>query len=398
MSFTVFKLRTQTRRLILAATFALLLLSGASLHAQSIDPNSPTPVLSNEIAGKIAPLDIGDARSTRFFYAFNGLQGDLELSVESFNLDGDVDIFLANNMRPLTKVTLYAGESANRSAKTVYLRRSEPLILRVQARTPNDAEGTYRIRLGGAFRPAAPLAAEATTPGEPTAAEPATAASGANRKGRRVSSVGARIEEPIVVEVAKEETPPAPTPEPTPAAAARKPAANPRPARTRAGGRRTSRPETARRTQSNREAEAGDAATAGASKPAASNTETDAGSARNKEDERSEEGVAEKPARPERARPVRVPRARANRNSTATRRTNAPPESVPAPPAETSVPAAPPVSARLVLVMRDGETFERDMASIRRVTVENGVLVIVSKNGKTERQPMTAVLRMSIEP
>jgi hypothetical protein len=48
--------------------------------------------------------------------------------------------------------------------------------------------------------------------------------------------------------------------------------------------------------------------------------------------------------------------------------------------------------------MRDGETFERDMAGIRRVTVENGVLVIVSKTGKTERQPMNAVLRMSIEP
>jgi hypothetical protein len=48
--------------------------------------------------------------------------------------------------------------------------------------------------------------------------------------------------------------------------------------------------------------------------------------------------------------------------------------------------------------MRDGETFERDMASIRRVTVENGVLVIVLKTGKTERQSMSTVLRMSIEP
>jgi hypothetical protein len=48
--------------------------------------------------------------------------------------------------------------------------------------------------------------------------------------------------------------------------------------------------------------------------------------------------------------------------------------------------------------MRDGETFERDMSGIRRVTVENGMLVIVSKAGKTERQPMNAVLRMSIEP
>ncbi|MCA1564891.1 MAG: hypothetical protein LC803_04530 [Acidobacteria bacterium] len=386
MPFTAFKLKLIARRLILAATFALPL--AVPSHAQSIDPGSPTPVFSNEIAGSIAPLDIGDARSTRYFYTFNGLQGDLELTVESFNLEGDVDIFLAGNMRPLTKVTLYAGASANRSAKTVYLRRDEPLILRVQARTPNDAEGTYRIRLGGAFRPAARLANEGAATGESTAANPSpgtttVGTTGANRKGRRVSSVGARIEEPVA-EVAREEpaTPEA-TPEPTPAATARKPPANPRPARTRPGARGTSRAETARKNPPRTQAGEGDAA----------NTENRVDAAR------SDTGAAVQPARTERPRPVRVPRARNNRNTTTARRTNAPPaETAPAAsPVETSAPPAP-ASARLVLVMRDGETFERDMAGIRRVTVENGVLVIVSKTGKTERQPMNAVLRMSIEP
>jgi hypothetical protein len=52
----------------------------------------------------------------------------------------------------------------------------------------------------------------------------------------------------------------------------------------------------------------------------------------------------------------------------------------------------------LVLVLRDGETFERDMSSVRRVTVERGMIVIVSKDGKTERRAMANVLRMSIEP
>ncbi|HEX8131146.1 MAG TPA: hypothetical protein VF527_18750, partial [Pyrinomonadaceae bacterium] len=220
MSFTVFKLQTTARQLILAATLVPLL-AAASSRAQSIDLNAPTPVLSNEIAGSIAPLDIGDARSTRFFYTFNGVQGDLELTVESFNLEGDVDIFVASHMRPLTKVTLYAGASASRSTKTVYLRRDESLILRVQARTPNDTEGTYRIRLGGAFRPAARLAvAEGSAPDESTTANPSSgsAATGANRKVRRVSSVGARIEEPVV-EVAREEPTPEPTPAATPAAA-----------------------------------------------------------------------------------------------------------------------------------------------------------------------------------
>ncbi|MDQ1522773.1 MAG: hypothetical protein QOE47_697 [Pyrinomonadaceae bacterium] len=396
MPFTAVKLHTVTRRLIPAATFALLLLLAASpSFSQSIDLNSPTPVVSNEIAGSIAPLDIGDARSTRFFYTFNGLQGDLELTVESFNLEGDVDIFLAGNMRPLTKVTLYAGAGSTRSTKTVYLRRDEPLILRVQARTPNDAEGTYRIRFGGAFRPAARLAAEGSATDESTAANPspgATTTTSANRKGKRVSSVGARIEEPVV-EIAKEEPTPEATPEPMPAP--KKPAANPRPARTRAGARRTSRAESARKTSPKTDAEGADASKAGA---------TDSESNNNA---RNDSEATEKPAepKPERPRPVRVPRARGNRSSTAARRTTAPPaESVPASPAESSASPAEtnappaPVSARLVLVMRDGETFERDMAGIRRVTVENGVLIIVSKNGKTERQPMTAVLRMSIEP
>jgi hypothetical protein len=395
MPFTAFKFKLIARRLILAATFALSL--AAPAHAQSIDPGSPTPVFANEIAGSIAPLDIGDARSTRYFYTFNGLQGDLELTVESFNLEGDVDIFLAGNMRPLTKVTLYAGASANRSTKTVYLRRDEPLILRVQARTPNDAEGTYRIRLGGAFRPAARLSTEGVAPDESTTAAnaspgaAATGATGANRKGRRVSSVGARIEEPAE-EVAREEPAmPEATPEPTPA---RKPPANPRPGRPRPGARRTSRAETARKNPSQtQEAGEGDAARTEASKGETANTENGVDAAR------SDTGASpEQPARTERPRPVRVPRARNNRNSTTARRTNTPPaETVPTSPSETAAPPAP-ASARLVLVMRDGETFERDMAGIRRVTVENGVLVIVSKTGKTERQPMTAVLRMSIEP
>jgi hypothetical protein len=388
MPLIALKLKSGRRRLTLAALVAVMLT--ASAFAQSIEPNSPTPVISNEIAGRIAPLDIGDARMTRFFYTFNGLQGDLELTVESYNLDGDIDIFLASNLRPLTKVTLYAGASLTKAAKTVYLRRDEPLILRVQARTPNDAEGTYRITFGGAFRPADRLVNnDAASTGEPLAASPTpTPARRADRNVRRVTSAGARIEEPVV-EVAKEEpekieeTPAAVAPKTTPA--------RPRPARNRAGTRGNARTQTSRRTAPS--TSSGDAEKGEASKPEDSKTERDAEAG-----ERSDTGAEEKPAtaRPERARPVRVPRARNNRNTTA-RRTGAPPaEVVPTSPEET--PAPPAASPRLVLVMRDGETFERDMSSVRRVTVENGMIVIVSKTGRIERQPMAAVLRMSIEP
>jgi hypothetical protein len=378
---------------MLAATAFVLLLC-APAFAQSIESNSPTPVLSNEINGRVAPLDIGDARQTRFFYTFNGLQGDLELTVESYNLDGDVDIFLAGNLRPLTKVTLYAGASSMKAKKTVYLRREEPLILRVQARTPNDAEGTYRILLGGAFRPADRLAAENASPGETLAANPSpTPARSANRNVRRVTSTGARIEEPVA-EVTNREEPEkdAETTEAAPVASKKTPARANRPARNRAGTRGNTRAQTARRSSQGTSG-SGETEKSEPPKPDENRTGTDAGEA----GARSETATEEKPAtaKPARPRPVRVPRARNNRNTA--RRTDAPPAAiVPTSPEETPAPPAP--SPRLVLVMRDGETFERDMSSVRRVTVENGILVIVSKNGKTERQPMSAVLRMSIEP
>jgi hypothetical protein len=376
---------------MLVATLALVLTASASMlaapaFAQSIEPNSPTPVLSNEIAGRIAPLDIGDPRLTRFFYAFNGLQGDLELTVESYNLDGDIDIFLAGNLRPLTKVTLYAGATATKSSKTVYLRRDEPLILRVQARTPNDAEGTYRVTFGGAFKPAERLASDVASSGETTDANPSparTPAASANRNVRRVTSTGARVEEPVAEVAVREEPVREAETREAPPVAAKKSAPRPRPDRSRAGARGNTRTQNAR------------SGSPGAG--TGSGGETEKADAPKPDDNKTDMGAEERPAPPERPRPVRVPRGRNNRNTGTARRTGAPPaEVVPTAPAETPAPPAP--SPRLVLVMRNGERFERDMSGVRRVTVENGMIVIVSKNGKTERQPMAAVLRMSIEP
>jgi hypothetical protein len=389
MPLIALKLKSGGRRLMLAATLAAMLC--ASAFAQSIEPNSPTPVLSNELAGRIAPLDIGDSRQTRYFYTFNGLQGDLELTVESNNLEGDIDVFLAASLRPLAKVTLYAGGSATRVTKTVYLRREEPLILRVQARTPNDAEGTYRVTLGGAFKPADRLAAsDVASSGETPAASPTpTPARRGDRNVRRVTSTGARIEEPVAEVAVKEE--PAKEAE-TPTVAPRRTPARPKPARGRTGTRGNTRAQTARRTSP--ATETGGEAEKGETRKPEGETESDAAAG-----ERSDKGAEEKPAttKPERPRPVRVPRARNNRNPTTARRTDAPPaEVVPTVPEETPAPPAP--SPRLVIVLRDGETLVRDMSDVRRVTVEKGMIVIVSKNGIINRQPMSAVLRMSIEP
>src|SRR5207237_5625563 len=67
-------------------------------------------------------------------------------------------------------------------------------ILRVQARTPNDTDGTYRIRFGGTFQPATDVAA---APSQPDATAANKSAERPAAKGvHRVNAVGARIEEP----------------------------------------------------------------------------------------------------------------------------------------------------------------------------------------------------------
>jgi hypothetical protein len=109
-------------------------------------------VRSNTVFGSIAARDLGDARLTDHYYAFTGTPGDLLITVQSNNLNGDVDVFTAGTLRPLLKLTLYA-EIATPVTKGIYLRKREDLILRVEARSPNDDEGTYRLSFGGSFEP-----------------------------------------------------------------------------------------------------------------------------------------------------------------------------------------------------------------------------------------------------
>jgi hypothetical protein len=198
--------RKRAKLFVLAA----LLLAAGSVAAQSIDPNAPSPVRSNNVTGRIAARDLGDARVTDHYYALTGTPGDLLITVNSTNLNGDVDVFTATTLRPLLKLTLYA-ESATPVTKGIYLRKREELILRVEARSPNDDEGTYRLSFGGSFEPivGGPEIAEAETPTTETTAP-------GGRKTKRVSSVGARIEEPEppVTEVAKTTPTAEPTPEP----------------------------------------------------------------------------------------------------------------------------------------------------------------------------------------
>src|SRR5207245_1710023 len=102
-----------------------------------------------------------------------------------------MDVFTAITFRPLMKITVYANTISPEVTKSIYLRSRQVLILRVEARTPNDDGGSYQIRFGGAFEPFSGgiRVAENTEQKSETAR-----ASG--RKTRRLSSVGARVEEP----------------------------------------------------------------------------------------------------------------------------------------------------------------------------------------------------------
>lgn len=321
--------------------FVAALLATSSLSAQSLDQNAPAPVRSNTVNGRIAARDLGDSRMTDHFYAFTGTPGDLLITIQSHNLNGDVDVFTAVTLRPLLKMTLYA-ESSSPVTKSIYLRKREDLILRIEARSPNDDEGTYRLYFGGSFEPM--IGGPEITEDE-TAAAPKTETPLGGRRTKRVSSVGATIiePEPPVTEAAA--TPPR---EPTSSEA--KPIESPTPVEKPAVTAESAKPSPPARIPRGRKAPPRRVGTtARAPKPAAT-----------------------PPA--ETARPTE---------------TN--------PPVETTEPEAE-AGPRLVIETTDGTLINRPMSGVRRVTVENGQVVVVGKNGKIDRLLLVNVVRMSIAP
>lgn len=340
------------RKLTLAA-FALLLLLGHA-EAQSGEIEYPTPVRSNEIEGVIAPRDIGDARLTRHFYSFTGTNGDLTITVEYTNLDGTVDVFAMPDLRAMSTIRMLSDMQATTTSKTFYLRQQESLILRVEARTPNDLEGRYRIRFSGAF---APVVGEVQQP------EPVTTAEGRDPNARRVNSAGARIEEP------RQETTATATPTETPAhqpetVTNTEPSTSTTPSRT--ATRTPRRTSTARTTRTPRRR-------APSTQPSSTTPS---------------EGTTSAETAPATATPAAPARASSARRRSPARTTRPQPETVPQPEPTT----------RLIIETRDGTRTEHFMNTVRRVTVENNMVVVVLNDGTTQRQPLANILRMTIEP
>ena len=345
------------QRYFMTALFSLLAIAGTAV-AQSTDQSLPTPLLSNEINGRIAALDLGDPRLTRHFYAFEGLPGDLLVTLRSRNLNGDIDIFTAVNFRPIMKIAMYAGGNIHTSEVTrgFYLRARQVLILRVEARSPNDDEGTYQVHFSGAYEPfggGIPVAEESTEQSADVART-----GGGNKT--RLSSVGARIEEPPPdatvrpAEKSADET----------ASSAVSSAKVAKPKSPRTPPPRTARGRPARTTRP-KPASTGSEAKTDPAKTEAAKTEAP-------EEKKEPVSGEEKPAVSEKPSTTDKPASQE--------------------------PVFPKPGARLIIEETDGTKIDRPMSTVRRVVVEGGTIMIVLKTGRIERVPMSVVAKMSIEP
>ena len=330
------KLKTKNWQLLLCLLpFAFCLLS---VDAQSTDANYPTPVTSNEISGTIAARDIGDARLTSYYYVFSGNQGDVFINIETRNLNGDIDVFAAEGLRPLSKIRLYADISPSETGRIIYLRKSDKLILRVEGRTPDDNPALFRIKFAGSF-----VAYEG---GTESGAPSAPVVESGDKGTVRVNSVGTIIPETTVKNgdenVAVETARPAP-------------------------------PETAESTAAQIETPAAeDNSTTKNNKPAA---ETNAA---------VESGNPVKANRPAKTRrPARVKSVK-----------TAAPEA-----SEKNEPAAvnPLENVRLVVLMKDGAKIEYPMTEVFRFSLNNNVLTIILKDGKIERRSILDIQKFSVE-
>lgn len=373
----------QVRFALLASACVLLALSASRpTRAQSSDVNFPTPVFSTEVTGRISPRDVGDSRRTRHFYTFRGTEGDVKVTLEASELIGDVDVFTATTLRPLIKFTLF-GDPAS-VTKSFYVRSEETLVLRVEARAAGDSEGAYKLSFGGSFAPAPAGLAGVEEPKTPTLAE-----STRDRGAHRVTSTGARIEEPKPSPTPVEE---ARAPEPRPTPAAERPA--PRSTAMRRGGRSTRPAARARGTTPAPKPKPSDSETADTRPPTENAAETPA---TEPNADASKPAPPTTPARPApRRRNTRDARGRAstgNRAATDRPATDAQPSGG----TEPATPAPAADSGRLVIITLDGQIFERDMTAVRSITVEQGQLIVTTLDGKITRRPMANVLRMSIE-
>lgn len=333
----------------------------------------------NEITGIIAARDIGDSRLTSYYYTFDGGQGDIFINLVTKNFAGDVDVFIADGLRPMTKMVVFADSSESETGRLIYLRKPEKLILRVEGRTPNDDSATFRIKLGGSFLASTEKAADDG---------PTLARQDPNEPGIKVNSVGtivaviAKPESPRKIDPVAKAEPPATSDGPSPTTKAPKPkpessAKKATPAASAAGKTATNEPlkkaeplakppvvvvteavkplPTAKTLPKKRPAP-----------PANTNPPTSTA---------GKTGKTEKPAK----KPKTSVEA-----STAVR---PPPESKPDPLA----------NVRLVIELKDGTVQWLPMTGVQRFGFDKGVLTVVGKDGSVTRYAILDVAKVTMQ-
>lgn len=383
------KLKIKDFRILFCILHFAFLISAAM--AQSTNQNYPTAVTANEISGRIAARDIGDARLTDYFYTFNGNQGDVFINVQTTNFNGDVDIFTAGNLKPLTKITIYANDSTSETGRVVYLRQPAKLILRIEGRSPNDDPANFRIKFAGSFEPLQ-ASAESSAPGTPEVKSE-------NQTDVRVNSVG------TILEVKPKPLPP---PKETVAKKEAKPKGS-KPA------------DTAKNKKDAKENEVA----ADESQPSKADAKENAAEER-KTEERKEETAArmseteneEKPApavvvtdntaketpKTDEEKPAEETEVKSIAKTTGAKKNNSSESSAAIttksnPKAKTKKPAEPnPLeNVHLIILLKDGTRIERAMNEVVKVSVDKGVLTVIANDGAIRRYQILDVAKMTIE-
>ena len=349
-------------RLVLSAFSIALVLTVETSVAQSTLPDFPTPVSTNELSGAIKPRDVGDSRLTTYYYWFEGSQGDVFVNLVTRNFAGDVDFFVQNGLRPLTKIVVYPDFGEVETGRVIYLRKPEKLLLRVQGRTPNDDPAQFRVKFAGSF-----VAVSGAGSAEPEIPK----VTGETVGSVRVNSVGTILQPP-----------PRPVKDETPA------------------------PVAVVESTDSKEIPKSEAET-----EAAKNEPGEARSVPKVElvitDDTVKEASAKAPAR--RTTPPR--RTRTSRT--------APPKRVSTPPdspvseieekKETDVDPTkdetktaeskvdPLANVQLVILFKDGRKIERPILEVARFSVDRGVLTVVAKGGRIGRYSMVDVAKVTIQ-
>lgn len=319
----------------------------ATIRSQSTDQSFPTPITTNDINGTINPRDIGDSRITSYYFTFGGSQGDVFLNLFTKNFNGDLDLFIADGLRPLTKIVVYADSGENETGRVVYLRKPERLLLRVAGRTPNDDPATFRIKFAGSFVAAIE---GAEIPNAPTV-------SSISESGIRVNSVGT-----IVAVVPKA----APSPIEPVAEVVVEPVFT-EPVAAQVVDDKPVEPTSIE-------------------KPIVAPM-MDAELPKKKVEVVITDDLPIGLERP-------VPAAKAVKKPAKATRLSKTKNTAPKPPMVEPDPMA---NIKLVILFRNGEKLERPMSEVSRFVVDRGVLTVIAKDGKISRHQMLTVAKVTIE-